>query len=422
MFTIQQLAPGVRLYTLPTKQFKTITLSIKFTTQLTEENAGVRTVLSNLLQFSNQLTPTNSAFRQKLDELYGTSIYLDTMKRADRHTVYLNADFVNDAYLAEHNLTEEVLELIQAVLFKPLFTTATFDARIFDREKKQVQTRIESLYEDKSRYAQHRLMELIRPHHPASISATGDKELVQEVTLEQVIDAYHSMIANDEISIYVVGDIDTSHYSDLVTSYFGFEGREITDRGVIQPETSSFEETVEYMDMKQAKLHMAYETPVTAQSPEFPIMQILNGILGAYPHSKLFTNVREKESLAYYASSSFASSYGLLFAVSGIDPAQKNKAESLIDQQLEEIKNGNISDREFLQTKSMLKNQLMEIKDSARGLIEVYESYQEIDPDFTLDGWAKKWETISKQDVQQLAHSVQKIHTYFLTTKEEQHA
>lgn len=418
MFTTQTIVPGVRLYTMPTKQFKTITLSIKMTTALSAENAGLRTVLSNLLQYSNQLTNTNSAFRQKLDELYGTSIYLDTMKRGDKHTVYLNADFVNDTYLNERNLTEEVLELIHAILFKPSFLSEDFDERIFDREKKQVITRVDSLYEDKSRYAQHRLLELIRPNHPASISAMGEKTFIQAITLDQIKEAYQSMIQHDDISIYVVGDIDPEGYKNALQASLPFTQREFGSRTQTQVLQTPFNETVEAMDMKQAKLHIAYETPITSASAEFPAMQVLNGVLGAYPHSKLFTNVQEKESLAYYASSSFASSYGLLFAVSGIDPSQKEKAESVIDQQLELVKQGEISDREFLQTKSMLKNQLMEIKDSARGLIEVFESYQEIDPSFSLDGWAAKWETISKQDVSELAKTITKIHTYFLTTKE----
>ncbi|MDO1831563.1 hypothetical protein Q2337_27235, partial [Escherichia coli] len=68
--------------------------------------------------------------------------------------------------------------------FKPSFLSEDFDERIFDREKKQVITRVDSLYEDKSRYAQHRLLELIRPNHPASISAMGEKTFIQAITLD----------------------------------------------------------------------------------------------------------------------------------------------------------------------------------------------------------------------------------------------
>lgn len=371
------------------------------------------------MQFSNQLTPTHMEFRKKLDELYGSSIYLDTSKRGDQHLLHVNADFVNQAFVGEQSITNPVLELIQAVLFKPLFEDPTFDPAVLTREKKQVLSRIESLYEDKARYAQHRLLQIIRPNHPASISASGTKEFVEQLNQQQLTDTYHSMLNEDEISIYVVGDIDSNEWVNLIQEYLPFSDRTARSYPL---NTESVEtkkaSTTEYQDMKQGKLHMAYETSVTNKSKDFPVMQVLNGILGAYPHSKLFTNVREKESLAYYASSSFASSYGLLFATSGVDPSQKNKAEQVIDQQIAEIQNGNITDREFTQTKSMLKNQIQEIRDSARGMIEVFDSYQEIDPNFSIDSWSEKWSTITKDQVSELAGQIHKVHTYFLTGKE----
>lgn len=419
MFKARELTEGVTFYSLPTKQFKTITLSIKFEAPLTENSAGQRTVLSNILQFSNQLTPTNTSFRQVLDELYGASIYLDTSKRGERHYVHLNADFVNDSYLNGSSVTESVFELIQAILWKPSFLSDTFDASIFLREKKQVISRLDSLYEDKARFAQQRLLEIIRPNHAASISASGKKELIESMTIEELRETYTSMIQNDKISIYLVGDIDENQWDDLLATYLQFESRTVDSK----PVESIFAHTpvgatAETQEMKQGKLHIAYEMSVTGASPQFPTMQLLNGIFGAYPHSKLFTNVREKESLAYYASSSFASSYGLLFATSGIDQAQKDKAEALIDAQLEEIRLGHISDLEFIQTKSMLKNQLLEIRDSARGMIEVYDSYREIDPEFSIEGWASKWEHVTKESIQELAKDIRKVHTYFLTGKE----
>lgn len=420
MFTARKLSEGVTFYSLPTKQFKTITLSIKFEAPLTEEAAGRRTVLSNILQFSNQLTPSNTLFRQALDELYGASIYLDTSKRGARHYLHVNADFVNDSYLNGASVTESVCKLIQSIVYKPLFLTDAFDDSIFTREKKQVISRLDSLYEDKARFAQQRLLEIIRPGHPASMSASGTKEQITHMTLNHLTEAYHSMLQNDQISIYVVGDIDEQEWDDILTTYLEFEPR----NAPALPSDVHFKQvtegsTTEFQDMKQGKLHIAYETPVTGASPLFPTMQLLNGILGAYPHSKLFTNVREKESLAYYASTSFASSYGLLFATSGIEPAQKEKAEKLIDEQLEAIRSGQMTDLEFVQTKSMLKNQLLEIRDSARGMIEVYDSYREIDPDFSIDGWASKWQSVTKESIQQLAKDIRKVHTFFLTGKEE---
>ncbi len=60
-----------------------------------------------------------------------------------------------------------------------------------------------------------------------------------------------------------------------------------------------------------------------------------NGVLGGYPHSKLFTNVREKASLAYYASSRFDGHKGILTIQSGIEMANYEKAVDIIRKQLD---------------------------------------------------------------------------------------
>lgn len=148
-------------------------------------------------------------------------------------------------------------------------------------------------------------------------------------------------------------------------------------------------------------------------------MQIFNGIFGGYAHSKLFMNVREKESLAYYASSSYSSQYGLLFVVSGIEPANEEKARKLIAEQLKVMQNGEITDLELAQTKAMLINQLKEALDSPRGQIEIFDQYKVLDEPFTMDTWTARWQSVSKEDVQKVAQDIKLEATYFLCGKGE---
>ena len=171
--------------------------------------------------------------------------------------------------------------------------------------------------------------------------------------------------------------------------------------------------------MKQGKLHIGYNTKVRFGDEDFAKMQIFNGIFGGYAHSKLFMNVREKESLAYYASSSYAAQYGLLFVVSGIEPSNEQKAREVIQEQLTAMQNGEISDLELAQTKAMLINQLKEALDSSRGQIEIFDQYKELNEPFTLDTWTARWQAVTKEDVQQMAKQVEQEATYFLCGKED---
>lgn len=420
MFLTTEIAKGVSLHIRQTAQFKTVNFSIKWRAPLNEETAAQRTVLSNVLQHSNEKFPTSASYRSYLDDLFGTVLYFDTAKRGREHTVLLNVETVNDQYLSHGNVLNEVIDLIQEAIFKPNFENGVFKESIVNREKEMVIQRIQSIFDDKSRYAQKRLTEIMRPNSAASFSANGNIETVKAITPQSLTKTYEDMLANDVIDIYVVGDINIEEMTQQLKAAFPFADRNAQQTIQEDNAPANVEPyTKETQEMKQGKLHIGYSTPVRFGDKDFPIMQIFNGIFGGYAHSKLFLNVREKESLAYYASSSYASQYGLLFVVSGIEPANEEKARQLIADQLKVMQNGEITDLEMAQTKAMLINQLKEALDSPRGQIEIFDQYKVLDEPFTLDTWTARWQSVSKEDVQKVAQDVKLEATYFLSGKGE---
>ena len=420
MFLKTEIAKGVSLHIRQTAQFKTVNFSIKWRAPLNEETAAERTVLSNVLQHSNEKFPTAASYRSYLDDLFGTVLYFDTTKRGQEHTVLLNVETVNDQYLSHGNVLNEVISLIQEAIFKPNFENGVFKEAIVKREKEMVIQRIQSIFDDKSRYAQKRLTEIMRPNSAASISANGTIETVKAITPQSLTKTYEEMLANDVIDIYVVGDINIEEMTEQLREAFPFADRNVPQATKEDATSTKVEPyTKETQEMKQGKLHIGYSTPVRFGDEDFPKMQIFNGIFGGYAHSKLFMNVREKESLAYYASSSYASHYGLLFVVSGIEPANEEKARKLIEEQLKAMQNGEISDLELAQTKAMLINQLKEALDSPRGQIEIFDQYKTLDEPFTLDTWTLRWQSVTKEDVQKMAQQIELQATYFLCGKGE---
>ena len=88
--------------------------------------------------------------------------------------------------------------------------------------------------------------------------------------------------------------------------------------------------------------------------PERFALMVFNGLFGGFPHSKLFMNVREKESLAYYASSSVDTFRGFMSVQTGIDEKNRNQVLRLIHEQLESLRNGEITDLELIPAFSRL--------------------------------------------------------------------
>ncbi len=422
MFKKVELQEGVTLYIRKSEQFKTVNFSVKWKTALDDKKSALRAVLANVLEESNGRYRSQTEFRNALDELYGTVLYTDAGKRGETHIVSLSAECVNDEYLSEGGVLEEVLSLIKTVIFDPNVVGGQFDETVVNREKRSVKERIRSLYDDKTRYAQMRMLELLRPDSAASAPSYGTEEDVDALTSADLFAAYESMLNEDEIDIYVVGDIDEDDMTEKIRSLLTFSSRNVHERQTATQQTVTQETEVRHVrekqDMKQGKLHLGFSTPVTFRHTDYPKMQITNGVFGGFAHSKLFINVREKESMAYYASSSYSSHYGLLYVMAGIDAELEEKAVNLINAQLTALQQGEITDLEMEQTKALLANGIKSAFDSARGQIEVFDQYKELDENFTADTIIAGWESVTKDDVKNMASDIKLEIVYLLSGKE----
>jgi len=422
MFKKVELQEGVTLYIRKSEQFKTVNFSVKWKTSLDEKKSALRAVLANVLEESNGRYRSQTEFRNALDELYGTVMYTDAGKRGETHIVSLSAECVNDEYLSEGGVLQEVLSLIKTVIFDPNVVDGQFDETVVNREKRSVKERIRSLYDDKTRYAQKRMLELLRPDSASSAPSYGTEEDVDALTSADLFAAYQSMLNEDEVDIYVVGDIDEDEMTEKIRSLLTFNSRKVHERQTATQQTVTQESEVRHVrekqDMKQGKLHLGFTTPVTFRHPDYAKMQMTNGVFGGFAHSKLFINVREKESMAYYASSSYSSHYGLLYVMAGIDAELEEKAVNLINSQLTALQQGEITDLEMEQTKALLTNGIKSAFDSARGQIEVFDQYKELDENFTADTIIAGWESVTKDDVKNMASEIKLEIVYLLSGKE----
>ena len=70
------------------------------------------------------------------------------------------------------------------------------------------------------------------------------------------------------------------------------------------------------------------------------------------------------------------------------------------------------------QTKALLANGIKSAFDSARGQIEVFDQYKELDENFTADTIIAGWESVTKEDVKNMASEIKLEIVYLLSGKE----
>lgn len=366
------LQPGVNLHIIPTKQFKLTHVLISFATPQTNTNATSRNLLANLLETSTHLYPTQTALARQLAKLYGAYVTMMVERIGQLHTVRLKASFVNDRY-ADQDLFSQVIELINQVLFHPLVEQGEFDSPTFRLQVNNLASTIKSLYDDKQFYAHQKLCQLYYQNNSVMRTPSfGQLSDLSELTPASLVKTYQHMINHDRVDIFVLGDVQPAAVRDQLAA-LPFAGRSQLDQPEIfyqQPLREHILHVHERQRITQAKLNLGYQLPVYYRQPMYYPAVVFNGLFGGSPYSKLFTNVREKASLAYYASSRLSPFNGLLTVQTGIQAADHEQAVTMINQQLAAIQRGEFEAETVQEIKDAIINQQQAGKDLATNILE----------------------------------------------------
>jgi len=406
---------GLRVHIIPTDKYKTNTFVFRFKAPLNEETVTERALLPYVLQSATEKLPSVIRLRQYLEELYGSSLAVDVSKKGEDHIISIYVDIANEVYLHDAPpLFEKALSMLSDIVLHPATEGNGFLSSIVESEKRALLQRIEATYDDKMRYANERLIEEMCKVEPYRLSANGKKESVMSITNECLYQYYQKVLAEDEMDLYIIGDI-SENAVDLVSKYFSISTRPVRERNVLLHRRNNEEkEVVEKQELKQSKLHIGYRTFVTYKDEDYFALQLFNGLFGGFSHSKLFVNVREKNSLAYYAASRFESHKGLLFVMSGIEAKNYEKAVEIIKEQMLAMQNGEFSEEEIHQTKSVIQNQILEAIDTPRGFVEML--YHGIISDRTrpVEEWLTGIESVTKEEIVKVAKNIELDTIYFL--------
>ncbi|WP_148356907.1 EF-P 5-aminopentanol modification-associated protein YfmF [Peribacillus simplex] len=413
---------GYKLHVVRTDKYKTNTLVLKMKAALTKEDVTYRALLPYVLQSNTSKYPTTPELRSYLDDLYGAGFYVDVAKKGEYQIISFTIDIVNEKFLSDSTpLLEKAFGLLSEVIFNPKKNGEAFDSKTVSNEIRSLKQRIQSISDDKMRYSATRLVEEMCKNEPYALEASGNLQDLETITPESLFAYYKKMLTEDEIDLYVIGDIDESEVEALADKYVSLQERvpvrlPSKTGKVVEKE----KEIIENSDVKQGKLNIGYRTQVAYGDPDYYALQLFNGIFGGFSHSKLFINVREKASLAYYAASRLESHKGLLMVMAGIENANYKQALDIIHAQMKEMKQGNFSEEELAQTKAVVKNQLLETIDVSRGLVEILYHNVVSGQDISLDEWFAKTEQTTKEEIIAVGQKIQLDTIYFLTEAEVQ--
>lgn len=411
-----QIKPGIQALVLPDRRFKTVRIDLHFLKHVAIKDLAARSLVANILETSTQKYNNQVKFTHALSEMFGASFGVGAGKKGNTHDVGFSIIVANDKYVQGQSLIRTAIDFLNEVIMHPLRGNNGFDDETFMRQKQNMINYVKSSIEDKQYWSAQQLRSLtFGTKVIQGVPGYGLIEDLEGLQNEDVYRAYLDMIENDLIHISVSGDVDSDAVlQDL--SRFEFTKRNInlgtliTNFAVLDHELKR----VEHQDVKQARLNLSYNIPAFITSDDSFTAIVFNSLFGGSPQSKLFVNVREKASLAYYASSSLDLYDGILNVQTGINGMNHDQTVEIINRQLEDIQNGDFAELELNNIKKGLRSDYLAGMDQQRtahrrGLND-YLLHRHV----SAEQWLEKLDEVTKQNIEEMARRVKVRAEFFL--------
>ncbi|MCT4508548.1 MAG: insulinase family protein [Tepidibacter sp.] len=396
-------------------KFKTNLISVYIQRPLDKKEVTKNSLIPNVLKSGSSKFKSQREISKKLDDLYGAGIYTDIAKKGDRQILSFKMSITDETYLDEEILKES-LTFLNDMINDPLVENGGFNKEYVDIEKNNLRDKIKSRINDKSKYALERCIEEMCKDEKFSIYEYGYEEDIDSIDEKNLYNHYKNIMKTSPIDIVVAGNLDKEKVLAYIKSIFKFERENVIDlvddKNISK--VDSIKNVVDKMDVTQGKVTLGYRTNIDYKDDKYYSLMVYSSILGGGPHSKLFMNVREKESLCYYVYSMIEKYKSIMFISSGIEIDKYDKTVELIGEQLEKIKKSEISEEEIRNSKNSIINSINSVRDSLNSLSDFYYSQGVSGVNEDLDSIMKKIENVEIKDVVEVSFGITLDTVYFL--------
>ena len=264
-----------------------VALCLNIRTEAPEEVPGMVTLITRLML---QGTNTRSA-EQLAEELDNNAIDLSVDARAD---------YIRVKFLCLNEDFEMGLEILSDIL-----QNSTFEE--FEKERGKLSGELVAELDSPKVKVSDNLFGTLYKGHPYGITNAQMLDTLPNITQNDVVSRYKSILNNSKKVISVVGDIEFEKTEELLEKYLGG----IPASQDIIPQTNKIElkqpEYVEVIKSDANQAHIMKGWIVDSYgSEDYAPLLLLNVILGSSGlSSRLFLELREKKGLAYVVRSSY---------------------------------------------------------------------------------------------------------------------
>ncbi len=414
---------GIDIYKIRSEKFKTNTINVFFHDNLNHERATKNALLPAVLRRGCKSFPSLQDIALYLEELYGAIFDCGVVKKGETQIVHFYMEFISDRYTGDdESLFEKAYRLLYEIITQPVLENEVFRTDYVEQEKENLRKLIEGRINDKLQYAVDKCLEEMCKDEPFSIYEYGSVDDLKDIDSNGLYEYYiRTFLPTLPVSIFITGDVEDGKIQGMMDLFSGMKRGPVKHvvSTPVKKDVKEIRHVTEKMNVNQGKLSIGFRTNIGPSDEEYNSLIVYSSILGGGPHSKLFQNVREKASLAYYAFSRLERFKGLMVISSGIEAENKDKALEIIFDQIEDMKKGNITDYEFDSAIKYLENGLKSMRDSQLQIVDYYLSQVIAGTNYDFDTLINKIKKVTKQDVTDIAAQIQPDTIYFLTAEDK---
>lgn len=365
----KQLADGVFLCTVKAERFKTARITVNFIMPSCRKTATCAALLPLLLERCCAAWPDMTAFSRKLAQLYGASLSADTTVQGTARVLSVNITGIRDEYALNHeNLSAEYAKVLFETVFAPNFVNGVFEQDAVKIEKQKLAEVLQTEINDKRVYCVRQAKRSFFGDAPAGVEKNGYLDELDAITPQTLTDYYHEMIRTARIELMSIG----GHGAD-VAALLQERLRQVrrAPAALLPFEAMPVCETMEKqesLDTVQGKVCLLFTAGRILSEEEYAAMRLGAAVFGSLPTSRLFTNVREKQSLCYYCAAVFSQVNGMLSVDSGVEHQNAVKTKNAVLHELAELQEHGPTKKELADAKRALGSALDGVEDSLAGI------------------------------------------------------
>lgn len=408
------------IYKINSEKFKSIYFSINFTMPVNKRQISENALLSAVLGKSNKKFKTQKEIQMYLYSLYGANFDIGIEKFGDLYNIEFRGECINKKYLPNNtDVVNEVLEFLYDAIYNPNVLNGAFDEEVVEREKDFILNKIREVKDDKLRYGIRKMEELMCKDEPFSTYVYGDEDDIYKITSSDLYKRYNEVISNSCITFIISGNL--LGYEDIEKKVNNIFNNKLVSKLnykelIYNQKLNHIQEVVEESQQTTQSV-LSYGLRINnPNSNDFYKLSVYNALLGGTPSSKLFQNFREKESLAYTVRSRYYRFKDIIIIYAGIQKENYEKAKLVLENEINKIKDGEISDEEFEASKKSIISDLKEWNDSKIALSKMFISnlFSLKNDSLTLEQMVDKFEKVTKQDIIDIASKITIEKIYFL--------